>query len=152
MTQPAISLHMALCRALRDTLLAAPVLADGNVVANRRRPMPATVARQIFVYLEDSQPTRGQIAGAPFDWRTRIRVECLARDDGPIDADTAADALAVQVYARVMADTTLANLALDVEPQAIACTGDEADTALAATQIMFTVWHVSAGNSIAATT
>lgn len=149
MTQPTVSLHMALCRALRDRLLESPVLADGNVVANRRRPMPTSAERQVFVYLEDSLPTRGEMAGAPFDWRSRIRVECLARDAGPVDADTAADALGVQVYARVLADTTLGGLALDIEPQAIGWTGDDADTALAATQFIFSVWHRSANNSIA---
>lgn len=150
MTQPTVSLHLALCRAIRDLLLAAPTLAEGNVLANRRRPMPKDVDRQVFVYLEDSLPTRGEMAGAPFDWHTRIRVECLARDAGPVDADTAADALGVQVYARVLDDTTLGGLALDIEPQAAGWTGDDADTSLAATQFIFSVWHRSANNTIAA--
>ena len=149
MSQPTISLHMALCRAIVALLMASPTLAGGNVAANRRRPMPAAVKQQIFVYLEESPVVRGAIAAAPFDWRTRIRVECVARDDGPVDADTAADALGVQAYARIMADTTLAGLALDVEPMGLAWTGDEADTALVACQLIFTVWHTSANNAIA---
>lgn len=150
MSQPTVSLHMALCRAIVALLTASPTLAGGNVTANRRRPMPASVKQQIFVYLEESPAERGAIAAAPFDWRTRIRVECVARDDGPIDADTAADALGVQAYARILADTTLAGLALDVEPVGMAWAGDEADTALVACQLIFTVWHTSANNAIAA--
>lgn len=149
MSQPTISAQMALCHAVRDALLASPPLADGNVVANRRRPMPASVTRQIFVYLQDSLPERGAIRGAPIDWRTTIRVECLARDDGPVDADTAADALAVEVYARLLADMSLGGRAYDLEPSAMGCTGDEADATLSATQFLFAVSHTTADNTIA---
>lgn len=149
MTQPVISNHMAICHAMRDLFLAAPMLAEGNVVANRRRPMPAAVDRQIFVYLQDSVPSRGAIKGAPIDWRTTIRVECLARDAGPVDADSVADALAVQVYGRVLADPSIGGLAYDAEPTAMGTTGDEADSSLSATQFLFTVWHTTADHSIA---
>lgn len=149
MTDPVISAQMALCHAMRTVFLATPPLADGNVVANRRRPMAAAVDRQIFVYLQDSLPARGAIRGAPVDWRTTIRVECLARDSGPVDADVAADAMAVEVYARVLADPSLGGLAFDLEPSAMGCTGDEADTSLSATQFLFTVSHTTSENTIA---
>lgn len=149
MSQPVISRHMALCHAMRDLFLASPTLADGNVVANRRRPMPAAVGRQIFVYLQDSVASRGAINGAPLDWRTTIRVECLARDAGPVDADAAADAMAVEVFARLLADPSLGGRAYDVEPTAMGTTGDEADSTLSATQFLFTVLHTTADNTIA---
>lgn len=142
------SKQMAVRDAVAAALLASPALAGGRVVTNRRRPMADAVDSQIFVYLEDSEASRdvlGQI-----DWRTRIRVECLARDVAGTSADDAADALATGVHDRLMADTTLAGAATDIDPKAMAWTEDEANTSLSACQQIFSVWHVTPDASIAA--
>lgn len=151
MTEPVVSQHMAQVRAIVAALKAVPVLADGKVVAHRRRPMAQQTERQVFVYLEESLAQRGEIRGAPFDWRTRVRVECVARDVPGAMAEDVADALMAQAYARVMQDTTLGGLALDVIPEGAAWTGDEADTTLSAAQLIFTVLHVTAEGVIAST-
>jgi len=132
--------------AARDAIIAAclasPALADGRVVGNRRRPMAQEEAAKVFVYLEDSVASRELIG--PIDWKTRIRIECLARATSAASADDAADALAASVYARVMADPSLGGKAIDTEAQAMAWTEDEADPALSACQQIFTVWHQTA--------
>ncbi len=150
MSQPVNSVHHSVCQAIAALLLVAPVLALGNVVANRKRPMPLGINSQIFVYFEESSATRGEIRNAPVDWRTRVRVECVARDVPGQLAETTADAMGVQVYARVMADVSLGGLALDVIPLAVGLAADEADAGLAAYQLMFEVWHRSQEGSIAA--
>lgn len=131
--------HMAARDAIIAACLASPALADGRVVGNRRRPMAQESASQVFVYLEDSVASR-EVIGL-VDWRTRIRIECLARATSAASADDAADALAASVYARVMADPTLGGKAIDTEAQAMAWTEDEVDPALSACQQIFSVWH-----------
>ena len=144
----AATAHMAVRDALIAALLAATALAGGRVVGNRRRPMSSEHASQIYVYLEESVASRDVIGTT--DWRTRIRVECVARTASSVSADDAADALAQDVYARVLADTTLGGKAIDTTAQAMAWTEDEQDTQLSACQLLFSVWHAAPDTSISA--
>lgn len=142
-------------RAVRDALVAlleaAPALADGGVKANRRRPMAAQHTAQVFVFLEDALPTLGGILGAPIDWATRLRVECVARSTpGGTTAEDAADDLARAVFARVQQDITLGGLCMDCVPQGMVWTEDEVDAQLAACQLMFQAMHRTTDDSIAA--
>ena len=140
--------HMAVRDAIVAALLAAPALAGGKVVANRRRPMAADVSSQIFVYLEDSLASH-EIIGFT-DWRTRIRIENLARSTALASADDAADALAFDSHARIMADPGLGGRAITTEAAAMAWTEDEADPTLSAAQQIFTVWHRCPDESLSA--
>lgn len=135
------SAHYGVVGAVAALLLTSPALADGRVATNRRRPMAQAVDTQVFVYLEDSTATRGEIRGATTDWRTRIRVECVARDTAALDAGRNADALQTLVAARLLAAPELGGLALDTELQAMAWTEDEADTTVSACQAIYSVWH-----------
>lgn len=144
------SAHLGLRDAIIALLQSVPALANGRVVANRRRPMAAQDGTQVFVYLEDASATRGEIYGAPTDWRTRIRIECVARDTAGANADTNADALQTEVAARLLAAPTLTNLAFDTELQAIAWTEEEADTTVSSCQAIYSVWHRTAGHVITA--
>ena len=142
------SAHLAIRNAVAAALLAAPALAAGNVVTNRRRPMPAEVASHIFVYLEDSLAAHDVLGLA--DWRTRIRIECLARATAMGPADDAADALAVAVHARLLADPGLGFAAIDTEVQALAWTEDDTDPSLANVQAIYSVWHRCPSATLAA--
>lgn len=144
------TLHMGIRAAVVALLTAAPALTGIPVVANRRRPMPKEVNRQVFVYLEDSIATRGEIYAAPFEWATRIRVECVARDTADANADENADAVQAAVYAALQANVTLSGLAFDTEPKAIAWTEDEADTTVSACQAIYSVWHQTSANVLTA--
>lgn len=144
------SAHIGIRNAIKALLLVAPALAGGRVVANRRRPMAQAVDTQVFVYLEDAGATRGEIYGAPTDWRTRIRIECVARDTVGSDADSNADALQTSVAARLLAPGALGVLVSDIELQAMAWTEDEADTTVSACQAIYSVWHRTSGHVITA--
>lgn len=142
-------------RAVRDALVAllqaSPALADGGVTANRKRPMAAQHGAQVFVFLEDALPERGGILGAPIDWSTRIRVECVARGvPGDTTAEDAADDLARAVFARVQDDITLGGLVMDCVPQGMVWTEDETSPDVAACQLMFQCLHRTLADSIAA--
>lgn len=145
------SAHMAARDAIIAALLVNPALAGGRVVGNRRRPMAEQHASQIYVYLENSDAEFGsdKVIGTT-DWRTRIRVECLSRATSSVSADDGADALAVDVMSRIMADTSLSGKAIDTTPQAIFWAEDEADTPVAACQLLFSVWHATPDASISA--
>ena len=142
------TVHMAVRDALIAALLTPTPLAGGRVVGNRRRPMAAEHASQIYVYLEESPASRHVIGTT--DWHTRIRVECVARSASGTSADDAADALGHDVFARVMLDPTLGGKAIDTSVQAMAWTEDEADTQLSACQLLFDVWHSTPDASISA--
>jgi hypothetical protein len=131
--------HRAVRDALIAALLAAPALAGGRVVGNRRRPMAVQDPSQIYVFLEESVCTR-HIIGT-LEWQTRIRIECVARTVSGANSEDVADALAATAYLRIIADPTLGGTAVDTEVQGLAWTEDEADTALAACQQLLTVRH-----------
>lgn len=140
--------HMAACDAFVSALLAATPLAGGRVEGNRRHPMAAEHASQIFVFLDETAATH-EVIGTT-DWNTRIRVECVARSASGVTAARAADALAQDVHARVMADRSLGGKAIDTTALAMAWTQDELDTQLGVCQLLFNVWHATPDASISA--
>lgn len=140
--------QFAVCQAVAALLADLPALGSGAVRVARRRPMPQAVDSQVFVFYDESQPTAMR-TNESIVWRTRVRIECVARDVPGIAADDAADALVQASYARVMATPLLGGLATKTDPVGIANTGDEADTALAAGQLLFDIDHRCARNSIA---
>lgn len=139
------SQHLAVRDAMVARLLTAPAVADGRVVANRRRPMPHGVGAQVFVYLENSQGSRGGIRGAPIDWTTLVRVESVSRE-----GTDAADALASAVYERLLQDIGLGGLAQDLYATALAWDEDEADTTVAVVQTQYAAVHRTRVNTLGA--
>lgn len=138
----------AICQAVAALLAASPSLGAGAVKVQRRRPMAQAVASQVFVYYDESQPTM-QTSGSVV-WKTRVRIECVARDAAGVSADAASDALVQAAYARVMATyPALGGLATAIAPVGMASTGDEADTTLSAGQLLFDITHRCALASIA---
>lgn len=132
--------------AVVTALMVSPALAEGNIKTMRdtNRPMDADVASQIRVFLDQSLPSPIVGGGAPVDWATRIRVECLARDvlgATPVKALDAASALAANVQKRILESTALQALISAAEPGAMQWAEDEADTSLTACQCLFTLVH-----------
>lgn len=145
-----MSAQIAIRDAVVTTLLQAPALAGGRVVANRRNPVASDMPTQIFVYLEQSASTLAATSGdSRVDWQTQLRVECLARATSTTSADDAADTLASDVYARLMADQKLGGVLLDpLEITAMAWAEDELDGQLCGVQIMLTARHRTANNTL----
>jgi hypothetical protein len=139
--------------AIRDAFVAklqqAPAISGGRIVGNRRRPMAAQDASQVFVYLEESIAAQGAILGAPIDWQTRLRIECVARETSGATAEELADSLAQEVFARIQSDINLAGLTQDIEPTALAWMEDEGDTSVMSAQLLFNAVHRTQNNTIA---
>lgn len=140
------TLHVQLYDAVVAALQAGPAVAGGNIKTLRdtKRPMPLEVPAQLRVCLDQSIPQYLIGGPVPVDWTTRIRIECLARDvlqPTLVTAFDAVSALAATVQARVLADTALRALVMEVQPAPMQWTDDEADTALVACQCLFTLVH-----------
>lgn len=142
------TVQYAVCQAIAGLLADLPDVAAGSVRVQRRRPMPQAVATQVFVFYDESAPTQLR-TNESIIWRTRIRIECVARDAAGVTADQASDDMVQECYARVMAAPLLGGLATSTEPVGMASTGDDADTALSAGQVLFDVTHRCARTSIA---
>lgn len=123
--------HDQILAAVKSRFLVAPALADGKVDRGRRRPVDLGSEQAIGVYFGGSIPARGTIAGAPIDWLTSVRFDCVARGRNGISGDEAALALHAQAWARLFEDAQLGGLVMDMEPEAVAPSDEEQlDTAI----------------------
>jgi hypothetical protein len=125
----AASKHLGFRDAIAALYAAGTPLAGGRIDENRDFALPVGEASRIGVYRLQSVPERTLIgAAAPIDWVTDIRTVIKARKDVATSAETVADAIACDVYARVMADQTLGGLCDQIEPGIFAWDQDDADT------------------------
>ena len=142
----ATSQHLAVRDAVAALLQAAPALAGGRVFENRDYKLAADAASGVWVFRDDSTPARGPLMVSPIDWTTRVRVVVKARTSGGVSAETAADALATEAYARVMAQPQLGGLASDLEAGQIVWQQDEIETSVAMCELEFFVQHRTTSN------
>ncbi len=143
--------HQAIVDAAEAALLAGTPLVGGRVYEGRDRTMPVGVDSQILVWKGASLPTAGEIMGAPVDWTTDVRFLIKARRSGSNSAEKVADGIWTDVYARVMADSTLAALVWDLQPGPLEePQRDEADTDVVLLEWHFTCRHRTTLTSIAA--
>ena len=140
------SQHLAVRDAVAALLQAAPALAGGRVFENRDYKLAADAASGVWVFRDDSTPARGPLMVSPIDWTTRVRVVVKARTSGGVSAETAADALATEAYARVMAQPQLGSLASDLEAGQIVWQQDEIETSVAMCELEFFVQHRTTSN------
>lgn len=143
------SQHLAVRDAVAALLQAAPALAGGRVFENRDYKLAADASSGVWVFRDDSTPARGPMMVSPIDWTTRVRVVVKARTVGGItgtSAETAADTLATEAYARVMAAPQLGGLASDLEAGQILWQQDEIETSVAMCELEFFVQHRTTSN------
>jgi hypothetical protein len=95
------------------TSLTATTPVSDNIFRARMRPIAAQHSTAVVVRLIQATPSRGPINGAPVDWLVSVAVECYARS-ATTTPDLAVDALVQAVYARLMADITLAGASSDL--------------------------------------
>jgi len=123
--------HEALLAAVKARFLVTPALASGKVERGRRRPVDLGSEQAIGVYFGGSIPQRGTIKGAPIDWLTSVRFDCVARGRNGVSGDEAALELHSQAWARLFEDAQLGGLVMDMEPEAVAPSDEEQlDTAI----------------------
>ncbi len=143
--------QQAIVDAVEAALLAGTPVAGGRVYEGRDRAMPTGVASQVLVWKGFSEPTAGEIMGAPVDWLTEVKVLIKARRSGSDSAEKVADALWSDIYNRVMADSTLAGLVWDLTPGPLQePERDEADTDVVLLEWAITCRHRTTLTSIAA--
>jgi hypothetical protein len=141
--------HQAIATAVAALLKADPALAGGRVYEGRDYTLGATVPNQVQVFLGDSTPQGVVITGAPVDWTTEVSVVIKARRSATDTAESVADALMFDVWARVMNNQNPSGLVYSLDPGPIERDRDEADTDVAAFTWRFEVQHRTANNSLA---
>lgn len=141
------TLHLGIRNAVADLLAATTALAGGRIHRNREFVLASGEASAIWVNRGDSEPERRTVAGT-MDWVTDISVQIRTRKDGGTDAETAADGLSADVYARIMASANLGGLAIDTIPGPITWDQDENEGLVCVCTMAFTVQHRTADNVI----
>lgn len=146
--------QLAIQSAIVNALLAAPVVASGNVKANTTRPLSAGQNLACVVRLAQSRAATPQVLGGPYDWTTRFDVECLARAAlGSADPVAAVDGLLEQVWARLSTLPTSGLGVIDVRMNpSIDWQVDDADAPAASATVSLFVNHRTQANTLAAWT
>lgn len=87
----------------------------------RLRPQAAATASAVVVRPRQAEVQDVEMpTGYPYVWNVVLDVECYARATTGTAPDVAVDALSAAVYARLMADPTLGNAVLLLQPQGVA--------------------------------
>ena len=142
--------HDAIVSAIVSALLASPPLAGGRVAEEAAfDALPEGVAQAISVAMVRSLAQAVLVGGgAPIDWRTTVRIQCLARADAAGAGGRASRALHAQVYARLMADPTLGGLAGFIEPPALASDTELLGSRLGALTADYVVSHRTSATAL----
>lgn len=114
----------------------APAVSGGRITRASERDVAQSAATAVAVRIESSSPERGPMG--EITWISTVAIDISARGDTP---DTVADPILALVYARVMADTTLAGTVIDIAPGSIDWSYDAADTDLCNVTVRFEVQH-----------
>ena len=130
------------------TALGTPTAVSGQIYRARMRPLAAQHTNAVVVRLLGSTAEPNAIQGAPFDWLTQITTECYARST-TTSPDQAADNLWAAVYARLMADTTLAGLVADLRCTQLAYDYDQDADATVCITATWQASHRSSAGAIA---
>jgi len=130
----------AIAEQIVAALVVAPALAGGRVFVKRLRPLPVGVSTAIVVRWEQST-AQENVLGA-HDWDTPFVVECYSRGDAYDPDNQAADALLVEVWARlaVLDASALGVTALSVSPS-LDWQTVEAETSAECVSIRLSVQH-----------
>lgn len=87
----------------------------------RLRPQAASTAQAVVVRPRQAEVQDTEMpTGHPYVWNVVIDVECYAKASPGTAPDAALDTLAAATYARLMADPTLSDAVLLLQPQGVA--------------------------------
>lgn len=143
--------HLQIQSLLVAALVAAPVLADGGVVANTLDPLPQETDSQIVVRLIGTQALAQQILGGPYDWTTTFTVEASKRVPQGSDPVTTIDPLISAVWARIASlpasPTGLGVMAVQLLPS-ITWEVERLDTLVVTSTLRLTVLHRTASKTL----
>jgi len=102
------------------------ILKAGTPVAQRTLRIAANPIPTGVNFAVDIRPLHAEVKqtqfnpGMPISWEVPFTVACYARVDSTQAADQAVDALVLDVYARLLADTTLGGVCINLAPRHVA--------------------------------
>jgi hypothetical protein len=114
----------------------------------RLRPIAQSVALAVAVRPTQAEVVQFQLSSLPVGWATTISVDCYARSIASISADVAVDDLLDSVYARLMADPTLAGSVVAIQPKGITYDFDADGDQTTCASLVFNVLHRSVGATL----
>lgn len=117
-------------------LNAAPAVAGGRITRASERDVAQSAETALAVRIESSTPERGPMGA--ITWISTLAIDIYARGNTP---DTVADPILALVYARVMADTTLAGTLIDLAPAELSWAYEAAETDLCVLTVRFAAQH-----------
>jgi len=143
--------HLAIVQAIAHRLEQDPALADAKFYLNRRRPIPATVARAVVVRLGRSLSQEVKQLGGRTTWQTLIEIESYGRDGVDDVPGTVADQVLEAVFDNLDAGAGLGYGVMDIEPFAgdtLAWDFEELDNSMACVSARFVVKHQTNGRTL----
>jgi hypothetical protein len=140
----------AVLQAFLTALRATPSLAAGHVLeADTFDGIPQEYSQAIVVGMDSAVPSELVLSGAPLDWGTVIRVDCMSRGDArATDGTRPSSTLFAAAHARLVADQTLGGVAGSVELLRVTLAGDIADTTLGVLSAFYRITHRSTGDTL----
>jgi hypothetical protein len=144
--------HDAIVDAILARLALAPAVTVGRIEEDiDTEALAETDDEAVSVSLVTSDPQAGEIYGHPVDWVSTVVIECYARRDSRgLSAGRASRALHAAVYARLMADPSLAGTASDVREPQISIEAAQRGTRLGCCTGTYPVWHRTAARTLEA--
>lgn len=143
--------HLAIVQAIAQRLEQDPALADAKFYVNRRRAIPATVARAVVVRLGRSLSQEAKQLGGRTSWQTLIEIECYGRDGADHVPGTVVDQVLEAVFENLDAGSGLGYGVMGIEPVAgdtLAWDFDELDNSMACVSARFLVKHQTNGRTL----
>lgn len=149
MTSPTIA-QDAIVAAVLATLRAASSLAGVNVLEDIETDgLPEAFTQAVVVGLARSSLQEITLSGAPLDWVTLVRVDCIARDDKRSPSTGRPSmALVNTVHAALMADPSLGNLVQTLDLTALQPDVERYDTRLGCLAAVYQCRHRTAWNDL----
>lgn len=114
----------------------------------RLRPVSQSTSLAVAVRPSQAEVIQFQLSSLPVSWVTTVTVDCYARSSAVTAADVAVDALVEAVYARLMADPTLAGAVVSLQPKGITYDFDADGDQTTCASIVFNVLHRSVGATL----
>lgn len=133
------------CTALIDLLEDEPAVAVDQIVRGRRTPMPEGVDSRVTIRPADADEMPISVHEAPIDRMLIVAINLDVRDT---DAEAELDVLLKAVYAKLMTDSTLGGVAIDITPGRITWDFDSLDDDVASAALLFNVRLRTPHNSL----
>lgn len=129
--------------AIKASLTGVTGVADASVY--RSRTVPIARGETPAIIVEPVSDTPNETALGYLDWNLTARIVVIARGDVP---DQEADPIIESVHSKVMADTELGGLSMDIEPSSVRFEILDGDQSVAIISLDYRVTYRTASSSL----